>query len=327
MFGISKDLENTFVNVDEKAVMNSYCCVIASGKSLNSGNGTASERRYYQGVDNASIDAFCPTANELRKMFPNAKEIQDPVYVGTTEVDGKTVPNVRIDVFTSNVMQGIYCRFSMFLTKAYVKGSASGKIQVIDIYGRTAWVTPEELAAHKIPMYSNGPADLDADYRPVFRGEAELTKLVKCLLGIDDVRQWNPSENRFANITDPAKLEDCKCRFELSELDAFFKGKFDVLKDYARYETKNDVKFMYGVRTANNGNIYQDICSSEFMKKNARGAYDFEQLLNSRTFTNVEYSAEPIHEYAVNPTPVVAEVTEQPVVNAAPFDPTSDMPF
>ena len=316
---------NNFIEVNEKMVARSYCCVIASGRTLNAGG--SNDRRYFIGLANASIDAICPTTSELRKMFPNAQNLQDPVYVGTTDIDGKAVPNVRIDVFTSNVVDGVYCRFSIFLTKTYVKGSTSGKIQVIDLYGRTAWVTPEELAAHKVPVYSNGLADLSPDYRPLFRGEAELTKLIKCMLGIDDVRQWDQSQGKFVNTTDSTKLENCKCRFELSELEAFFKGKFDVLKEYVTYPTKNDVKFMYGVRTASNGNIYQDICAAEFMKSNARGSYDYDQLLKGRTFNNVEYSTEPLHEYAVNPTSVVAETTAQPETAETPFDPTSDMPF
>lgn len=315
----------TFVNENEKTVLNSYCTVISSGKTLAS---TVPQRTYFIGVGNANIESVCPTTTELRNMFPNSQNIQDPVYVGTTEIDGKSVPNVRLDFFTFNAMQGINCRFSIFLTKAGIKGTTSGKIQVIDDFGRTAWVTEDELKEHKIPIYSNGPADIDKDYRPCYRGEVELTKLIKCMLGIDDIRQWSQTENKFVNVTSKEALDACRCRFELADLDNIFKGKFDILKEYVKYPTKNEVKFMYGVRTASNGNIYQDICASEFMKSNSRGAYDFEQLLKNRTFNNVEYSTEPVAIYSVNPTPVVAEApVQQPEVADAPFDPMSDMPF
>lgn len=56
---------------------------------------------------------------------------------------------------------------------------------MIDKYGRATWVTPEQLKGHVIPLDKNGnPLQIDADYRPAYEGEENLTNFIKAYLNI-----------------------------------------------------------------------------------------------------------------------------------------------
>jgi hypothetical protein len=158
---------------------------------------------------------------------------------------------------------------SLFVRKAYRMNRDNTKVQVIDKYGRTAWVTKEELQKHEIPTYSNGnKAQLDADYRPVYQGEEDLVNFLKAFLNIPNPmvyknKQWVPAEN----------LDECCAR--LDNMDKLFEGKFNEVIDAWKLQANNKVKVLFGVRTNPEGKQYQTHYTRMFLRN---GAANYDRL-------------------------------------------------
>ena len=148
------------------------------------------------GIAISKILAINPTKQELEVIY-GAPQEKEPEYVIKKD-DGSI--QVRIDFVLQidenlhkdsegNPINKIY-RKSIFLNNTPRKNSEGTKVQVIDKYGRTAWVTSDEYKAKAIPTYANGPANLDSDYRACRAGEELLTA---------NLYKLNPIE-RQANI-------------------------------------------------------------------------------------------------------------------------------
>ena len=147
----------------------------ASGKQTTDGSSVAR----YIGVAPVYVLGVNPTKAELEGFYNTSLE-KDPEYTGSKD----NVPFVRIDFIVKTDAPraneiDLTTKVSFFLRREKRVNRDNTKVQVIDKYGRTAWVTNEQLKAHEIPMYTNGPANLDADYRPVYNGEEKLTDFIK----------------------------------------------------------------------------------------------------------------------------------------------------
>ena len=129
----------------------------------------------YIGVAPVKVLATNPTKAELESLY-NTTLDKDVEYIGVQDNEGTKVPYARIDFVVKTVPEksnGIEMttKISYFVRKEYRFNRDKSKVQVIDKYGRTAWVTKEQANAHEIPQYKNGPANLDKDYRPAYVGE------------------------------------------------------------------------------------------------------------------------------------------------------------
>lgn len=287
----------------------------------------AREFKRYIGVAPVFIKAVNPNKKEHEALFNTTLE-EAPNYVGSVEVDGNDVANVRIQVVFQPDVEKIgfempLVTMALFLQNRPRVGANSGKTQVIDKYGRTAWVTPEELAAHAIPVYSNGPADIDKDYRPAYVGEEELMEFVKAYLCIPSINTWDANLKKMVPNT-KVKPEECECRFD--NLDKIFKGDFSEIKDALGFQPTNKVKVMLGVRTSDDGKLYQAVYTRKFLRNSSTNFSSLDKELqemiknaaeNGRTL-NTEYAAVAVHEYSVEAT------TFTPAAGAVPSE---DMPF
>lgn len=287
----------------------------------------AREFKRYIGVAPVFIKAVNPDKKEHEALFNTTLE-EAPNYVGSVEVDGNDVANARIQVVFQPDVEKIgfempLVTMALFLQNRPRVGANSGKTQVIDKYGRTAWATPEELAAHAIPVYSNGPADIDKDYRPAYVGEEELMEFVKAYLCIPSINTWDADLKKMVPNT-KVKPEECECRFD--NLDKIFKGDFSEIKDALGFQPTNKVKVMLGVRTAEDGKLFQAVYTRKFLRNSSTNFSSLDKELqemiknaaeNGRTL-NTEYAAVAVHEYSVEAT------TFTPAAGAAPSE---DMPF
>lgn len=287
----------------------------------------AKEFKRYIGVAPVFIKAVNPNKKEHEELFNTTLE-EAPNYVSSVEVDGNNVANARIQVVFQPDVEKIgfempLVTMALFLQNRPRVGANSGKTQVIDKYGRTAWATPEELAAHEIPVYSNGPADIDKDYRPAYVGEEELMEFVKAYLCIPSINTWDANLKKMVPNT-KVKPEECECRFD--NLDKVFKGDFSEIKDALGFQPTNKVKVMLGVRTSDDGKLYQSVYTRKFLRNSSTNFSSLDKELqemiknaaeNGRTL-NTEYAAVAVHEYSVEPT------TFTPAAEAAP---SGDMPF
>lgn len=294
----------------------------------------AKEFKRYIGVAPVFITSVNPDKKEHEALF-NTTLDEAPKYVGSVEDnDGNSYDNARIQIVLKPDAEKIGFEMPLITMALFIQnrprvGANSGKTQVIDKYGRTAWVTEAELATHAIPMYSNGPADIDKDYRPAYVGEEDLIEFVKAYLCIPSVTTWDNNLKKMVPNT-KVKPEECECRFD--NLDKIFKGDFSEIKDALGFQPTNKVKVMLGVRiNPEDGKMYQAVYTKRFLRNSATNYSSLDKELqemiknatsNGRTLST-EYSATSVHEYSVEATTFTPTEASIPSENM-PFDVPSD---
>lgn len=261
---------------------------------------------------------------ELEKFYDRALD-KDVEYV--TEKDG--VKSVRIDFAIQTPEDAKYHlknRITFFLRDIPRTNKDNTKCQIIDKYGRTAWVTNEEFAQKAIPMYKNGPANIDKDYRKCYTGEEELTSFIINYLNIE-----NPMS--YVNgvwIPNPRISDYSVCEARLDNITNYFKNDFSELKTIAQLQPKNKIMVCFGVRTTDDGRQYQTVYSRQTARYGANVAV-IEKSINERKAAgglgNEEYTFGELVEY--NVTPSTLEEVEERNANTPwnESDSSSDMPF
>jgi len=264
--------------------------------------------KMYKGMAAFNIVAVNPTKAELEALTD--REVKNgPEYVSKTE-EGKE--QIRV-VFYAKTAPGsklnngidLLIPISFMLTKDFKVGQASGKCQIIDKFGRTAWATKEELQSKSIPQYVSGPANISADYRPAWQGEEFL---------IDFLIQW-------LNIPNPANYKEGKWIMkedpsgsEVSlDMASLFKGDLKELKELVTLAAAYTVKGAVGIRTVNNENgtrQYQAVFTRKFAK-NAVTDYSkidatIADFQSNGGAPSTEFSTQPLHENVVEATSFAA---------------------
>lgn len=277
----------------------------------------------YVGVSPVFVLGVNPNKEELEKLY-NTQLENTPEYLSEVEVgeDKLKVPNVRIDFIVKTDAEkcnGIEftTKVSFFIRKEYRYNREQTKIQVIDKYGRTAWVTKEQYKNKEIPVYSNGPANIDKDYRACFHGEEELTNFIKAYLNIPNVMKY--VNNTWVMVDKP---EDCEARLE--HVEDYFKGNFSELREIIALQPTNKVKVLFGVRTTDDNKQYQAVYTQMFLKNNITDYSRLDKDLQERKAAG----AYPTTEFIVGDKDIVGNLKEYNV-EATNFNNSgsSDMPF
>ena len=268
----------------------------------------ATEIKRYTGVGSVFVVGVNPNKAELEKLYDRELD-KDPEYL--TEKDGVT--SARIDFIiktdpTAKCSNGIelLTKFSMFIRNEYRFNKDKTKVQVIDKYGRTAWVTKEQAKAHEIPVYKNGPANIDKDYRPAYVGEEDITNFLKLFLGISNVEKWvkNEATGRREVVGLVDNPQDCECRLE--NIEDYFKGKFNEIKGAINLMPNNKIKVLFGVRTTDEGKQYQDVYTRKFLSNTVsvyeKLAEDVQENKDKGVYTNTEFVIADLQEYTVQAT-------------------------
>lgn len=264
--------------------------------------------KMYKGMAAFNIVAVNPTKAELEAL--TGREIENDLeYVGKTD-EGKEQVRVVFYARTASdakLNNGIelLVPVSFILTRDYKVGQTSGKCQIIDKFGRTAWATKEEVQSRSIPQYSSGPANISADYRPAWQGEEFL---------VDFLIQW-------LNIPNPANYKDGKWIMKEDPSDsevsldmaALFKGDVKELKELVTLAAAYTVKGAVGIKTVDNENgtrQYQTVFPRKFAK-NAVTDYSridaaITEFQNAGGAPNTEFSTQPLHENVVEATSFTA---------------------
>lgn len=275
--------------------------MVKIGKKVEENNGTFP---VYKGLVRVTVEAINPNSqkiHEIRGYEPQS----EPQYV-STDRNGK--PQVRLDFYVKassmDLKTTFRSKFAIFLTKDKIVGATSGKTKIIDKYGRTAWATPTDLANKAIPVYSNGPADIDAMYRPAYVGEEELCSLLRAWLNIPVPSRMADDGGRVptdAFMSDPT---DCETSLDMNKL---FSGDFSELQGLI--EAAGDFEF----KAAAGGQMYngswrQDILNRAFTKMRSQSYKALEEAVadaNTRGAGERLYSAgtlEKLPEIVVSPT-------------------------
>ena len=286
------------------------------------------QSRILEGVSASGVLAVNPTRkdkNELLGVHYTDEEIK---YVGETQVkdkDGRdiNVPQIRVD-FLMETDPEIACNsglkehftVSYFVSKAAnysFKDPANPTMQVIDKYGRTAWVTPAQAKEHIVPEYiiKNGPragqsfkASICPDYRPAYIGEAELVQFVIALINIPRPDVWNAEKGTYEMKTDVKELAKSEAQFE--NIKSWFEGNVSEITKIVKFQPKNRLKLLLGVRTANNGAQYQAVYTAMPLKLGVTNYKSWEEALKADKAAgrhpNVEYKVVNLREFKAQAT-------------------------
>lgn len=271
--------------------------------------------KLYKGMAAFNIVAVNPNKKELETLLGRDLD-NDPEYKSKNE-DGQDVIRVTFYAKTNTeakVNNGIELMvpISFMITKAKKIGQGSGKIQIIDKYGRTAWATPEDVESKSIPMYKSGPANISKDYRPAYQGEEQLVDFLVNWLNIPGPMDYK--DGQWVMKKDPSDSEVAL------DMDALFKGNVAELQELTKLAASYLVKAAVGVRTNDEGKQYQAVFTRKFAK-NAVTNYSkidaaITEFQSNGGAPNTEFSVEPLHENTVTATEFAPKATE-----------AGDMPF
>lgn len=266
------------------------------------------EIKRYTGVGSVFVVGVNPSKAELEKLY-NRELDKDPEYL--TEKNGVT--SARIDFIIKTDASAkcnndieLLTKISLFIRNEYRFNKDKTKVQVIDKYGRTAWVTEEQAKAHEIPVYKNGPANIDKDYRPAYAGEEDITNFLKLFLGISNVEKWvkNEATGRREVVGLVDNPQDCECRLE--NIEDYFKGKFNEIKGAINLMPNNKIKVLFGVRTTDEGKQYQDVYTRKFLSNTVsvydKLAEDVQTNKDNGAYPNTEFVVADLQEYTVQAT-------------------------
>lgn len=276
---------------------------MAFGKGQESTEGNVV--KMYTGVAPVFILGVNPNKAELEKLY-NTQFEKEPEYISEIEVgeDRHKVQNVRLDFIVKTDAEKcngveIITKVVFFIRNEYRYNRDKTKVQVIDKYGRTAWVTIEQAKAHEIPMYKNGPANLDKDYRPAYHGEEELTDFIKSYLNIPNVMKY--VNNTWIMVDNPS---DCEARLE--DINSYFKDDFKELKEVIALQPNNKIKVLFGVRTTDDNRQYQTVYTQMFLRNNITNYSKLDANLQERkaagAYPTTEFIVGDLKEYNVEPT-------------------------
>lgn len=285
---------------------NKLFMAVARGKESTE----AMEIKRYIGVAPVYVLAVNPNKEELEKIY-NTKLEKDPVYINEIDVQGidRKIQQVRIDFIVKT--DGEKCKDSkgepiesitkvaFFVRNMFRTNRDNTKVQVIDKYGQTAWVTKEQYEKKEIPMYKNGPANIDKDYRACFWGEEELTNFIRAYLNIPNVMEY--INEKWSMIAEPEKAE-----VRLDHISDYFKNDFSEVKEIITYQPKNKVKVLFGVRTTEDNKQYQAVYTQMFLRNNTNKytslSEDVQSRKNAGAYPNTEFEICPLKVYENKPT-------------------------
>jgi len=198
-------------------------------QAANNNNEGVSFKKYI-GIAPMSVIAVNPTADEIEKLTGHKPE-KEPVYVGKLP-SGEQTARVK---FFLNVEAGaetkvMTCTFD--LIKRVNANMDKTKVQVIDKYGRTAWVTVQQAANDEIPVYKNGPAALAHGYSKTIVGQDKLISFMKSWLNVYNPRKWDATTRTWSESTDDKYLSKCLCELTPDDLKKIFAGNVEDLKGF-----------------------------------------------------------------------------------------------
>lgn len=264
----------------------------------------------YIGVAPFTVIAVNPTKKEMEEIYGTTLE-KEPEY--TTEKDG--VKTTRLDFIIKSDAEKcgfeLLTKLAFFIKDQKRLNKEETKIQVIDKYGTTAWVTKEEYAAKAIPMYANGPANIDKDYRAVYSGEEALTDFIKAYLNIPSLYKWKEGKI-VGTIENPSDAEA-----RIDNIEKIIKGDFSEMKEILTLQPENRVKVMLGIKTDDTGKIYQATFNEYVMRAGSKDytklAKTLEERKNLGAYPTTVFETVDAHEYTIQPTDLSKPKTDDTI--------------
>lgn len=304
-----------------KEIKNNYS-FLTVGK-INDTDATSRDFKRYVGYASSYIKGFNPTKEES-DAFMGFESSFEPEY--TKEEDGVKVANIHFLVETDpDLCGGIDLKQkAMFTLRLRPALSSDGTtVQVIDDFGNYAKMNYEDAKAHK-PL----PGDRKIDqtrYRIACDGEVDLTVFLKKLLGISNSLDY---KNGVWVVKDGARDSETGSMFRLDNIKDYFNGDFSEIQKALAMNPKGKIKLLYGVKTKEDGKQIQTVCTNaDIVLRNNHTKTEFTKAAENLSYkkehgkwANIEYVAQPLAEYDVQPTAFSA-------APASSDSSTGDMPW
>lgn len=263
---------------------------------------TESTTKVHKGVATLSLLNVNPTKEEVGKIF-NSDPEKDPEYIYTKE-DGsvsvrinlimKTIPDSNNSIETIKTV-------NYFVSNKPRTGKNGTKVQVINAYGETAWLTKEEFESKLPPSYN--PAYCTKSMRVAFIGEEELTVFIKKFMNIPNYSFLKPDGERSYH----PNPELCEC--QLSEIPKYFQGNVSEIKTALMSRKDNKIKLLFGAKITDDNKMYQDVFYRYPMHPNTKSYTRLTKMIEDSAaagaFPNTDFGPEPYEfkEYVLAPTP------------------------
>jgi len=226
----------------------------------------------YVGCDSFTVLGINPTKEELAKIFNTNPErlkeqtyIQDNVKTMNSKGEESQGKELTIKVYIKSVSNAgkspMINSISFKIKEGVFIGSKTGKHQVIDKYGQTAWVTEDEFKNKAIPVYENGSkSNISKDYRHTYYGEAEFINFVKAWLGIEnpiikDDYDNNEKKYKIIKWKEGEDLEACKVNIPIEEWKQLFNGNFKSIKELVDGREQFKFKAFAGISNGEKGSF------------------------------------------------------------------------
>ncbi len=272
--------------------------------------------KYWTGVENFKVVAVNPSKEELEAIY--GRELNfTPEYLGETEVedgDGKrTVPQYRVDFYLSNEDNSITTKAQFYIADTHHL-SQSGKYKVINSFGKTTWLTKEEVTTKSLPQ--NMQWYNTSGLKVAKRGEDHLIDFLVNLLNLPyKIEELGDPSEAYASISN-------------EQWAKIFQGDLALFRSIIE-NTGNSIGVLLGVKTKADGKLVQTIYNRKtlrFYTKNANRVdkykwlqKDLQQSTAAGAFGNVDFGVSretaegsyELREFVVGATSISTENTNQ----------------
>ncbi len=276
------------------------------------------DAKKFVGVASVNILAINPTNAKLKQFgwnIPDNATEQVYTYSKTTD-DGKERKSARICflVQIQDFPEKPIVSLNYFVSPEIRVNTEGTKCKVIDAYGRTAWVTKDELKKQQIPIYSNGePAHISTPFKPCHIGEDELVAFLFKYLNITPFSIFDRITNTMKSIKNPGKLT-------IDNWTALCNADITELASYVALQPDNKVKIVLGIKRTDDNKAVQTYLPSVYIGNGARvdittGEYSTAAKAITKYFERnsadiYSFSAAPVKEWQISSTPVTDNTTK-----------------
>lgn len=241
------------------------------GKQQEANDGFVKE--LYTGVANFKVTDVNPNHEALKGIFGD--NVKEPVYTG----EGKSgegenevkFPQIRIDLFIETEPkeegeQAIKTKLTYYVGHRSRTTTDGTKVQCINAYGRTAWLTKEQLQAKQALYEFTGEKGTyrfsGEKVRPALNGEPEFIEMLRNLL----------------NLPSPDSVDDKKnaeSYFSVDDWKKIISGDTGFIKGLVK-STQNKIGLLLGVKTVGD-KMYQDVYNKKTLRQYslAGGKFDY----------------------------------------------------
>ena len=247
----------------------------------------------------------------------------EPEYNGTQEEqDGSETAYARVSFYVKSVkFPDFITSISFFIKERRNYNKDKTKMEVIDIYGNTAWLTADEVKSKRVPD------GMSADFRPAYPGEGDLTNFIRNFLDIPGSKNFNEADRtwtlREGDLTQSECTLDC--------IKDYFNGDFSELTEIVKYQPENQVKLLCGIRSSQDGKLRQDVSARYTARAfDNTAAARWQKKVNEEhtagRLQNTEYDFNALHEWTLKTAS--QEEVEETISASSSFDDEDDeLPF